>query len=56
MRAYGNAGVRVDLVESECTYHGETIAGRFRVAQFWVTEAGRWQLAAVQYTAVRDQS
>src|SRR6266508_4484757 len=56
VRAYGNAGVRVDLVESECTYHGETIAGRFRVAQFWVTEAGRWQLAAVQYTAVRDQS
>src|SRR6266540_3298951 len=27
VRAYGNAGVRVDLVESECTYHGETIAG-----------------------------
>jgi Domain of unknown function (DUF4440) len=49
---YGSAGVRIDSVESECSYHGETISGRFRVTQSWVTDHGRWQLAAIQYTAL----
>lgn len=52
VHAYGNAGVRIDSVESECVYHGETIKGRFRVTQSWVTEDDRWQLAAIQYTAL----
>lgn len=52
VHAYDNAGIRFDVVESECTYKGETITGRFRVAQVWVTDRGRWQLAAVQYTAL----
>jgi hypothetical protein len=50
--AFDGAGVRVDTVESECRYHGETITGRFRVTQTWVTDAGRWQLAAIQYTSI----
>jgi hypothetical protein len=49
--AYDSAGLRFDLVESECRYHGEVIRGRFRVSQMWVTADGRWQLAGVQYTA-----
>lgn len=52
VHAYGDAGVRIDSIESECRYHGESIKGRFRVTQSWVTDAGRWQLAAVQYTAL----
>jgi hypothetical protein len=52
--AYDSAGVRFDLVESECLYHGEVITGRFRVSQTWVTTGGRWQLAAVQYTSAQD--
>lgn len=50
--AFDSAGVRVDTVESECRYRGETITGRFRVTQTWVTDAGTWQLAAIQYTSI----
>jgi hypothetical protein len=50
--AYDNAGIRFDVVDSECAYKGETITGRFRVCQVWVTRQQRWQLAAVQYTAL----
>jgi len=50
--AYDNAGIRFDLVDSECRYKGETITGRFRVCQVWVTDHQRWQLAAVQYTSL----
>lgn len=50
-RDYDNAGIRFDLINSECRYQGETIRGRFRVAQAWVTDHGRWQLASVQYTS-----
>jgi Domain of unknown function (DUF4440) len=49
---YDGAGLRFDLVDSECRYHGEVIEGRFRVSQMWATADGRWQLAGVQYTAV----
>jgi hypothetical protein len=52
VHAYDHAGIRFDVLESEYTYHGETIAGRFRVTQIWVTNHGNWQLAAVQYTAL----
>jgi hypothetical protein len=52
VHAYGDAGVRIDSVESECVYQGETIKGRFRVTQSWVTDNDRWQLAAIQYTAL----
>jgi hypothetical protein len=31
VHSYDGAGVRFDLVESECNFHGETITGRFRV-------------------------
>ncbi|MCY1145416.1 nuclear transport factor 2 family protein [Actinoplanes sp. Pm04-4] len=48
--AYEGAGIRFDLVESECRYHGEVIKGRFRVSQVWARDGGRWQLASVQYT------
>jgi len=34
----------------------ETIAGHFRVIQVWVTDHERWQLAAVQYTALPSTS
>jgi uncharacterized protein DUF4440 len=54
VHAYDAAGVRFDLVESECLYHGETIKGRFRVSQAWATAGGRWQLASVQYTTAAD--
>jgi len=50
VHTYDNAGIRFDVVDSECTYKGETIAGRFRVTQVWVTDHGKWRLAAVQYT------
>ncbi len=50
LHRYDQAAVRVDVVDSECRFHGETITGRFRVSQTWVTEDGQWQLAAVQYT------
>jgi hypothetical protein len=49
--AYDSAAVRVDVVESRCRYQGETIAGRFRVSQTWVTVDGTPQLAAVQCTS-----
>src|SRR4051794_6031961 len=52
VHAYGDAGLRIDSVESECVYHGETIKGRYRVTQSWVTYDDRWQLAAIQYTAL----
>jgi hypothetical protein len=52
VHAYGTAGICIDSVESECVYHGETIRGRFRVTQSWVSNHGRWQLAAIQYTAL----
>lgn len=52
VRGYDGGGIRSDLVESECRYRGETIEGRFRVLQVWVTDAGRSRLAAVQYTSV----
>ncbi len=50
VRTYDHAGIRFDVVESECRYRGETIAGRLRVSKVRVTEHQRWQLAAVQYT------
>jgi hypothetical protein len=52
VHAYERSGIRLDVMESECVYRGETIAGGFRVMQVWVTDRSRWQLAAVQYTAL----
>jgi hypothetical protein len=51
VRQYDGAGIRFDVVESECLYKGETIAGRFRVTQVWVRKEVRWRLVAVQYTS-----
>jgi hypothetical protein len=51
VRAYDSAGLRVELVESECRYQGETIAGRFRVGNTWAMAGGSWKLVAVQYTS-----
>ena len=50
VRGYDGAGIRSDLVESECRFKGETIEGRFRVIQVWVADAGRPRLVALQYT------
>ncbi|WP_433365389.1 nuclear transport factor 2 family protein [Actinoplanes sp. CA-142083] len=50
VHTYDATGIRFDLVESECVYHGEQIQGRFRVSQVWASDDGRWQLASVQYT------
>lgn len=50
VRGYDGAGIRSDLVESECRFKGETIEGRFRVVQVWVADAGRPRLVALQYT------
>jgi Domain of unknown function (DUF4440) len=50
VHAYDATGIRFDLVESECLYHGEEIKGRFRVSQVWARDGERWQLASVQYT------
>jgi hypothetical protein len=50
VHTYDAAGIRFDLVESECRYHGEEIKGRFRVSQAWARDGGRWQLTSVQYT------
>lgn len=52
VHTYGNAGIRVDVVASECRYQGQTITGRFRVCQVWAIDRQRWQLVAVQYTSV----
>jgi uncharacterized protein DUF4440 len=52
VQAHGNAGIRIDEVESECRYQGETITGHFRVSQVWAADRGRWQLVALQYTAI----
>lgn len=52
VHAYDRVGIRCDTVESECVYKGERITGNFRVTQVWVTDQGRWQLAAVQYTSI----
>lgn len=52
VHTYDRAGIRVDVVDSECVYKGETIAGRFRVTQVWATRHEKWQLAAVQYTSI----
>ncbi len=52
VHAYDNGGVRIDSVESECRYNGELITGSFRVSQAWMTDRGRWQLVAMQYTAL----
>jgi hypothetical protein len=52
IHTYDRAGIRFDVVESECMYKGENITGRFRVTQVWVFEREKWQLAAVQYTSV----
>lgn len=46
------AGIRLDVVDSEFLYKGETIAGRFRVVRVWATQHQKWQLAAVQYTSI----
>jgi hypothetical protein len=52
VRTMGKSGIRFDVVESECRYHGESIAGRFRVIQVWDGEGDREQLVAVQYTTI----
>jgi hypothetical protein len=49
---YDTAAIRVDVVDSECRYRGETILGLFRVMQVWVIDGERWQRAAIQYTAL----
>jgi hypothetical protein len=51
VREYAGAGIRFDVVESECVYRGETIRGRFRVMQVWIDRQDRWQLVAMQYTS-----
>jgi hypothetical protein len=53
LHTYGNAGIRFDVVDSECAYRGDTITGRFRVSQVWVNDDGRWQLAAAQYASIQ---
>src|SRR6266568_219604 len=55
VHTYDHAGIRFDVVDSECTCKGETVAGRFRVTQAWVTDHDKWQLAAVQYTSLSSR-
>jgi len=55
VHAYDSAVVHCDVMDSECLYQGQTITGRFRVTHVWVTDHHRWQLAAVQYTALQTQ-
>jgi hypothetical protein len=64
LQAYGDTVIRWEVQDSRCLFKGETIDGLFRVTQVWVRqaaaqqrgaeqpEAGRWRLAALQYTAV----
>ncbi|HEY1321724.1 MAG TPA: nuclear transport factor 2 family protein [Streptosporangiaceae bacterium] len=52
VHAYGNAGIRIDVVDSECRYKGQTITGHFRVSQVWAADRERWQLVTVQYTSI----
>jgi hypothetical protein len=52
VHVFDGIGIRLDVVESECLFRGETISGRFRVMQVWVTEDDRWVLAGVQYTGM----
>jgi hypothetical protein len=49
---HGDAVIRCDVQQSECVYRGERISGLFRVQSVWVRAAGRWRLAATQYTAL----
>jgi hypothetical protein len=56
VEVYDGAGVRVDTVDSECLYHGESITGTFRVCQTWALDGGEWRLAAVQYTGTPPQA
>ena len=53
VHAYDSAVIHCDVVDSECLYQGKVITGRFRVTHVWVTDHQRWQLAAVQYTALQ---
>ena len=53
VHAYDSAVIHCDVMDSECLYQGQTITGRFRVTHVWVTDHQRWQLAAVQYTALQ---
>lgn len=56
MRIYGETAVHTDLQRSECLYHGTKIAGLFRVLSAWTRQDARWQLVAIQYTAVSPEA
>ena len=53
---YDGLAVRCDLQRSECLFHGETIAGLFRVLNVWRRAGASWQLVAIQYTAVSPEA
>jgi hypothetical protein len=53
---YGDTAIRWDLQRSECLFQGEKITGLFRVLSAWHRQHARWQLVAIQYTAVSPEA
>ncbi len=53
---YDGTATRLDLQRSECLFHGEHIAGLFRVLSVWRDEPAGWQLRLIQYTAVSPEA
>ena len=55
IRVYDNAAVVRDVQSNLATYNDDKVALTVRVSQVWVNEAGRWRMAAIQFSPMPQE-
>lgn len=50
VRVYGDTALVVTLSSSKGTLNGKPFSGEFRTTRTWVTQGGKWKMAAFQST------
>jgi hypothetical protein len=55
IRVYDNAAIVRNLQSNQATYKDDKMALTVRVSQVWVNQAGRWQMAAIQFSPMPQE-
>ena len=56
VRVYGNTAVLTATADLKGTVKDKDISGKYRIAQVWVTQGGKWKIAHMQSTKVQEPS
>ena len=56
VRVYGNTAVLTATADLKGTIKDHDISGKYRIAQVWVKQGGKWKIANMQSTKVQEGS